>query len=504
VSASRFSTLSRLRSPTQVDALVDAFIPPALAASRDQRQQARMFLISHIFGPFLGNTTLVALATVDPPPNARLAVLATSICGFWIFPFLLRAGLSYNALALASIENLIFCILCGVYCYGGVASPVLPWVLTIPLLAFLYLSATPKLWPYVLLMFVANCALFWVAYNGDFGLRLADLPFDKLQRFGLISTAAAAGYVSMMAIYYGKAVASQSDLEIEMRQHLSTAAELRRATEEAERAGAAKADFLARMSHELRTPLNAVIGYSQMMIEDADAEHDPEMAEDLGRIHGAGQQLLKLVNEVLDLSKIEAGRMELSPCVVNVTRMVGAVADQFRPAALAAGVALDLDCRELGTAWWDEAKSRQALSQLVDNAIKFTRQGGGVRIVARAFEEDGVATLRIAVEDSGVGISPSALSNLFEQFTAEDDASGSKYGGRGLGLALARKLARLMGGDVAVASQLGVGSVFTLSLPRGDARPSEVVADDRLADAEIARLRRLIVERPPAPIDKIA
>lgn len=458
-----------------------------------------MFLISHIFGPFIGNSVPLALYSIDPDPQSQIYVLAASICGFWVFPFLLRAGMSYNALALVSIQNLIFCILWSIYFYGGATSPTLPWVLTIPLLSFLYLNATPRLWKYVLALFGANCAAFWMAYTARIAPTPSNLPFDKLQIFGLISTAAAAGYVAMMASYYGKALVSQSELETEMRQHLATAAELRRATEEAERASAAKADFLARMSHELRTPLNAVIGYSQILIEDAEDEGDAEMAQDLSKIHGAGQQLLKLVNEVLDLSKIEAGRMELSPTTVDAAALILRTADGFRARAEAAGLDYHVEIgSDLGLAWWDEMKVRQAMSQIIDNAIKFTRSGH-VRVSARAVEDDGVPTARIAVEDSGVGVSAKALPELFEQFSSEDDASGSKYGGRGLGLTLARKLCLLMGGDVTVSSQLGAGSVFTISIPRGDPQRGEAADADRVADAQIARLRRLLVERPAAP-----
>ena len=487
-----------LRLLPRINALVDSFIPPALAADRDRRQQARMFLISHIFGPFIGNSVPLALYSIDPAPQSHIYVLAASICGFWVFPFLLRAGLPYNALALVSIENLIFCIMWSIYFYGGATSPTLPWVLTIPLLAFLYLNATPRLWKYVLAMFAANCVAFWLAYSTHVATTPTNLPSDKLQIFGMISTVAAAGYVAMMASYYGKALVSQTELETEMRQHLATAAELRRATEEAERASVAKADFLARMSHELRTPLNAVIGYSQILIEDADEEGDAEMAQDLSKIHSAGQQLLKLVNEVLDLSKIEAGRMELARTTVDAARAIARTAESFRAKAEAAGLALTVETDDdLGLAWWDEMKVRHALSQIIDNAIKFTREGH-VRVAARTVVEDGVPMVRIAVEDTGVGIAAKALPGLFEQFACEDDSSGSKYGGRGLGLTLARKLCLLMGGDVTVSSQPGAGSVFTLSIPRGEPHAAEIADADRIADAQIARLRRLIVERPAA------
>ena len=175
----------------------------------------------------------------------------------------------YNPLALVSIENLIFCILWSCYFYGGVTSPTLAWVLVIPLLAFFYLGSSSKLRLIVEAMFVVNMAIFGLFYFFGFHVNNS-LPVAAMQGLGLVSTTAAALYVAMMALYYAKIQASHSELESEMRQHVATATALRAATEEAERAGAAKAEFLAKMSHELRTPLNAVIGYSQILLEDAE------------------------------------------------------------------------------------------------------------------------------------------------------------------------------------------------------------------------------------------
>jgi hypothetical protein len=147
----------------------------------------------------------------------------------------------------------------------------------------------------------------------------------------------------MMALYYAKMLASQVELEGVMKGHMATATELRRATVEAERAGAAKAEFLAKMSHELRTPLNAVIGYSQMLLEDAEDEGDAESAADLDRIHRAGHHLLRLVNEVLDLSKIEAGKMDLNPETIEAATFMTNLVDGYRAAAEAAGNRLELE-----------------------------------------------------------------------------------------------------------------------------------------------------------------
>src|ERR1700692_1254807 len=315
-----------------LDRLVNYFIPRKIAVDRDRRNRAHVFLVSHILGPIIGNVVPIALYVVDPAPGYQVAVLAISITSFWIFPFVLRAGAPYNLLALVSIQNLIFCILWSCYFYGGVTSPTLPWVLVIPLLAFFYLGSSKSLRVIVMVMFAANLAIFSIFYLYGYQIKNG-LPVAAMQGLGLVSTIAASLYVAMMALYYAKIQASQTELESEMRQHMATASALRLATEEAELAGAAKAEFLAKMSHELRTPLNAVIGYRQILLEDAGGEGDSHSIGDLNKIHGAGQHLLKLVNEVLDLSKIEAGKMELDLEETDLAELFGEIVDAARPAA---------------------------------------------------------------------------------------------------------------------------------------------------------------------------
>src|SRR5215468_5133266 len=315
-----------------LDRLVNYFIPANIAADRDTRNRAHVFLVSHILGPFIGNVVPITIFLLDPSPGYDVAVLATSITAFWIFPFVLRTGVPYNPLALVSIENLIFCIFWSCYFYGGVTSPTLAWVLVIPLLAFFYLGSSSRLRLIVMSMFAVNVGIFTSLYL--FGSQVTNnLPVAAMQGLGLVSTTAAAIYVAMMALYYAKIQASQSELESEMREHMATASALRAATEEAERAGAAKSEFLAKMSHELRTPLNAVIGYSQILLEDAEAEGDIASIADLTKIHMAGQHLLKLVNEVLDLSKIEAGKMELDLEETDLTGLLQEIAESAKTAA---------------------------------------------------------------------------------------------------------------------------------------------------------------------------
>jgi signal transduction histidine kinase len=447
-----------------LDRLVNYFIPAGMAADRDARNRAHVFLVSHILGPFIGNVVPIALYVFDPAPGYEVVVLAISITSFWIFPFVLRAGVPYNPLALVSIQNLIFCILWSCYFYGGVTSPTLAWVLVIPLLAFFYLGSSKSLRLIVMTMFAANLAIFSSFYSFGYPVK-NDLPVAAMQGLGLVSTIAASIYVAMMALYYAKIQASQSELESEMREHMATASELRHATEEAERAGAAKAEFLAKMSHELRTPLNAVIGYSQILLEDAEDEEDVESIADLTKIHDAGQHLLKLVNEVLDLSKIEAGRMELDLEETPLAELIGEIVSAARPAAVKNGN--EVVCRiapNLGTALCDASKFRNMAGQLLDNAMKFTHNGKVEVVAERQLDEIG-DDLVIHVIDTGIGIAPEQMANLFEKFTVADDSSTSKYGGTGLGLALSQRLCKLMGGEIVVESELDKGSCFTIRLP---------------------------------------
>jgi signal transduction histidine kinase len=447
-----------------IDRVVDWFIPAELKAERESRQLARMFLISHICGPFIGNVPLAAIYFLDPHAGFALAVLVASINGFWVFPFLLKAFGRYNLLCFVSVQNLIFCILWSCYFYGGVGSPFLSWVLTIPLLTFCYLGPNKRLHTPALIMFAVNVAAFVAFYQ--FGPKAVNhVPVERLQGLGIVSTAAALAYVAMMALYYRRILASGAELESEMRRHMATAAELRRATVQAERASTAKAEFVASMSHELRAPLNAVIGYSELLLEEAADEQDDQSIADLEKIHSAGHHLLKLVNEVLDLSKIEAGKMELALDEVSVGELLETLVERERARADAKGISLTLQLGDgVGTARWDPQRVGQAVSQILDNAVKFTAEGG-VTVKARRVGDGLDAEIVIDVEDTGVGISPTMLPKLFEKFTVAHDSSASKYGDAGLGLSLSRSLCRLMGGEISVRSELGRGSCFKLRLP---------------------------------------
>jgi signal transduction histidine kinase/CheY-like chemotaxis protein len=233
-----------------------------------------------------------------------------------------------------------------------------------------------------------------------------------------------------------------------------------------------KSQFLASMSHELRTPLNAIIGLTEMMVTNAARFGTEKAAEPLRRVHRAGSHLLGLINQVLDLSKIEAGKLELSPETVTLAPLIDEVIGTARQLAEQNKNRLVVESQEnLGSLTVDPMRLRQILFNLLSNACKFTKDG---RVTLRVRKVvDGRNWIEFAVADTGIGMTPEQQAKLFEEFTQADSSTARQYGGTGLGLAITRKLARMMGGDVTVTSEPGKGSVFTARLP-GSAESSAV------------------------------
>jgi signal transduction histidine kinase len=230
-----------------------------------------------------------------------------------------------------------------------------------------------------------------------------------------------------------------------------------------------KSQFVSSMSHELRTPLNAIIGLTEMMVKNAARFGTEKAQEPLRRVHAAGTHLLGLINQVLDLSKIEAGKLELNPTSVNLPRLIDEVIGTARQLADQNKNRLVVEASDdLGALTVDPMRLRQILFNLLSNACKFTKEGE-VKLRARRVA-DGRDWIELAVADSGIGMTPEQQAKLFEEFTQADATTAQRFGGTGLGLAIARKLARMMGGDVTVASEPGKGSVFTLRLS-GDPTP---------------------------------
>lgn len=235
-------------------------------------------------------------------------------------------------------------------------------------------------------------------------------------------------------------------------------------TNELAEANLAKSRFLANMSHELRTPLNAIIGYSEMILEEAE-EDGIDAHPDVHKINAAGKHLLSIISEILDLSKIEAGRMELNLETFNLGELIGEVVSTIKPLMEKNSNAFELrKGNYLGQMHADTMKVRQILLNLLSNAAKFTERGL-VTLEVRRETVDGIDMLFFKVTDSGIGITPEQLKKLFQAFTQADSSTTKKFGGTGLGLVISQKFCQMMGGEISVTSQFGVGSTFTVRLP---------------------------------------
>jgi signal transduction histidine kinase/CheY-like chemotaxis protein/HAMP domain-containing protein len=308
--------------------------------------------------------------------------------------------------------------------------------------------------------------------------------------------------ISERRIQGGGTVAVYSDIT-ELRQQNM---ELEQAREQSEVANRAKSQFLANMSHELRTPLNAIIGYSEILREDASDSGQEHFVSDLKKIEGAGRHLLGLINDILDLSRVEAGKMDVFVEEIDIPLLLDEVRSIITPLVVKNGNTLDVHLADrIGSMRTDRTKLKQCLLNVISNASKFT-QDGKVTVDIQRLEADR-SMVRIKVSDTGIGMSPDQLGRLFQAFSQADASTTKRFGGTGLGLAITRHFCRLLGGDITAKSEPAKGSTFTIVLPdevaeRGqstgvlETTPELPRADP--VDAEGSVITVLVVDDDPA------
>ena len=311
--------------------------------------------------------------------------------------------------------------------------------------------------------------------------------------------------ISERRIQGGGTVAVYSDITELRQQNL----ELEEARELSEVANRTKSQFLANMSHELRTPLNAIIGYSEILQEDAADSGQEQLVPDLKKIEGAGRHLLGLINDILDLSKVEAGKMDVFIEKIDISSLLDEVKSIITPLVARNGNKLELRLADhIGSMRTDRTKVKQCLLNVLSNASKFT-QDGKLTVEVEHLETDR-PMIQIRISDTGIGMSEEQLGRLFQAFSQADASTTKKFGGTGLGLAITRHFCRLLGGEITVASQVGVGSTFTIILPDQAAEPHQstmpVEADLELprinsVDAAVPVVTVLVVDDDPAARD---
>lgn len=444
------------------DWLYGFFLPRNAGYDREATNTLRIFLASHLLGPLFGSTVPLALYIADPTPGYDIAILAFSIGSFWIFPFLLRMGFALKRLTLLSLAIDHFAILWSCFHYGGVASPTLIWMLIIPILSVFYIGGDRRLQLQAAAISAAAAALFFLAY---FSLKPPppDIPPTALLVLGAISTTAVLCYVAFMAIYYARIFDASAEIEEEVKRRHAMMGELRATVAAVNRASAAKSEFLARMSHELRNPLNSIVGYSHLLREEFEEACDEQALKDITRIVHAGQHLIRLITMILDLSKIEAGRMTYVMQKHSLRAIILDAMDRHQR-EIASGnnrVVLRL-CSGLGFARLDEVRVHEILDSVLTNAAQHTRGG---TITVEASRDSSEATFSISVTDTGCGMPPEVLASVFDTFSAPREAAGGQYGGTGLNLVVSSRLCAQMGGKIVAASQVGEGSTFTVTLP---------------------------------------
>ncbi len=447
-----------------ITSMLEWFIPAELRDDPDTYRRAQLFVGAHVFGPPLGHVIAIYLYFIDPAPGFHWWALTIALAAYYAFPVLLRWTKRFTLLSILSMENLCFIVLQTSFNYGGVSSPFLIWTPVIPLLAFYYLGAKPKMRAVVLSILAVNLAVFY-------GIHLAGVPFPeyiplaRLSEMGIVSVCICVLFIAIMCIYYERIAILASEIK---------AAHLRAEHDKqtAEMANHAKSEFLARISHELRTPLNSVLGFAQLLEMNSKEPLTARQGRHVSQIRRSGQHLLSLIDEILDLSKIEAGTIRISIERVALDPVLEQLRATLQPLADSADVTFAVDLPAgLPMVRADRVRLAQILMNLGTNAIKYNRRGGAVMLQARA--ENG--TVKIAMIDTGIGIPAERHAEVFQPFNRLGAEQGG-IEGTGIGLAISHRLAGLMNGSLTFSSKTDQGSTFWLELPAAGPEADENAA----------------------------
>ena len=460
----------RLKKKFSLSDLLDYFIPADMQVNPEAHRRARMFMLSHVFGPIIGSSLPLYLFIMGISRDYRAVVFFVSIMAFWIYPFILRWTGRYQTLALISVQNLIFCVLWACYSFGAMGSPFVPWILLFPLLAFLYLPPTGWVRNVLLVQIFGSLGIFLAMVVGGYDFPHVDL--SDLQVIGMISMAAVAFYFAMMSLYFAKMFHEQREFSRELNGIVSTSDNVRNLTAAANQASAAKADFVASMSHELRTPLNAIIGYSQLLLEEAHDEDDKESVADLGHVNKAGSDLLRLIDDILDYSRIEAGKMPVNSNFGSVCENIARWAPKLDSALASRGYSLKIapghGADLVFSTDWDALGG--ALRHL---ATGIAARTVGTHLLTLTVEPNGLGGVTMALTEDNANTTLISEASLHETFDHHDDTSPTKYGGTGIEIALAHKFAKLIDAVIKPGRQLDGRAANLLIVPDLSARDIE-------------------------------
>ena len=454
--------------------IVDWFIPAKARSTQTDWELARTFVFTHIFGPLIAQPLWLYLYHIHPDGSPHIFLLAAAVCAFWILPFLLRATGNMWIVSLLSFQGLSITTLYGSYHYGGSISPFMPWLVVSLLLGLFYLSKNTCL---VLALFTTNVAVFLTMLS--YAPSPYELSPDALRALRWLSMSSATIYMSWMAHYYSKVVSLQYELEAEAERSRATSSELERARAVAEATDKARSRFFATMSHELRTPLHIVIGYSEILLDEipTDSPSDEQCTRDINRVNIAGKHLLSLVSRALNGNNIEKDSLQTMAKRFRLGELCDDVVANALPMVERNNNSFEVSCSDRQFELYTDAqKLRQIAINLLSNAGKFT-SNGTVKLSLEVRRGSYDHLLQLIVDDTGIGISRDCLPRLFTDYEQGDTSIEANFGGTGIGLALSRRLANLLGGDITALSSPGSGSRFTVTVPArftagADAAPS--------------------------------